>query len=43
MSTINVLVVEDEEAILTLIQFTLEQAGLNVTGCTSVEAAKQNL
>ena len=43
MSTINVLVVEDEEAILTLIQFTLEQAGFNVTGCTSVEAAKPHL
>ncbi|UOO90851.1 phosphate regulon transcriptional regulator PhoB [Vitreoscilla massiliensis] len=43
MSTINVLVVEDEEAILTLIQFTLEQAGFNVTGCTSVEATKPYL
>ena len=43
MSTINVLVVEDEEAILTLIQFTLEQAGFNVAGCTSVEAAKPHL
>ena len=43
MSTINVLVVEDEEAILTLIQFTLEQAGFNVIGCTSVEAAKPHL
>lgn len=43
MSTINVLVVEDEEAILTLIQFTLEQAGFHVSGCTSVEAAKPHL
>ena len=43
MSTINVLVVEDEEAILTLIRFTLEQAGFNVIGCTSVEAAKPHL
>lgn len=43
MTTINVLVVEDEDAILTLIQFTLEQAGFNVIGTSSVEAAKPHL
>ncbi|UOO92281.1 phosphate regulon transcriptional regulator PhoB [Vitreoscilla stercoraria] len=43
MSNINVLVVEDEAAILTLIRFTLEQAGFNVTSCGSVEEARPHL
>lgn len=39
MATVNVLVVEDEDAIMTLIQFTLEQAGFGVITAPSVEAA----
>ena len=40
MVDVNVLVVEDEEAIMTLIRFTLEQAGFRVTAAGSVEEAK---
>lgn len=40
MQDVNVLVIEDEMAILTLIQFNLEQAGFQVTACNSVEQAK---
>lgn len=40
MVDVNVLVVEDEEAIMTLIKFTLEQAGFFVTTAASVEEAR---
>ncbi len=40
MAAVTVLVVEDEESILTLIRFTLEQAGFHVDCATSVEQAK---
>ena len=40
MVDVNVLVVEDEEAIMTLIRFTLEQAGFGVIAAASVEEAR---
>lgn len=40
MVDVNVLVVEDEKAITTLIRFTLEQAGFRVSTAASVEEAK---
>lgn len=40
MSSAHILVVEDEAAILTLIQFTLERAGFRVSTADSIEAAK---
>ncbi len=40
MNGAGILVVEDEAAILTLIRFTLEQAGFVVNGADSVEAAR---
>lgn len=40
MTTVQVLVVEDEAAIQTLLQFTLEQAGFAVTCTESAESAK---
>ncbi len=40
MATVKVLVVEDEESILTLISFNLEQAGFVVLQASSVEDAK---
>ena len=40
MPPVNILVVEDEPAIVRLIEFTLEQAGFQVQSADSVEAAK---
>lgn len=40
MSSIRILVVEDEESIQALIQFTLEQAGFSVQAAGSVEQAR---
>lgn len=39
MPEVRILVVEDEPSIIKLIQFTLEQAGFQVSSAQSVEAA----
>lgn len=43
MSNLNILVVEDEEAIREMLVMALEQAGLNVTAVASAEQAQQAL